>query len=372
VRLRAAAGRAALLAAGVSLAVGTAECAVRIAGLAPERYHRPAHLENPEKTAGIDAYPTNPRGYFDLHLSDAATRARLGALGIAGVDGIARRAPHAVEQRYNAHRCRDRDPGVALPGVPRVLVLGDSFTEGQGVREEDAFPRQLERLLLARGRPVEVLNCGRRGRDFPVLYTAFGELTAAYAPDVVLYAMVLNDPVQSEELRSRQAFLNDWILDRRSWLPDDEPGEASGLRLWALARDRVEGVRVAAATTRWYEEMYGPENQAGWAETRGYLASMRDGMTARGGQLVVALLPLLVSNRGAYLFAGPAAEVGRACAEAKIRFADLADSVRGVAPEALWVHAVDMHPNARAHGLFAASLVSLVEAALPPPSRGND
>ncbi len=124
-------------------------------------------------------------------------------------------------------------------------------------------------------------------------------------------------------------------------------------------------MHVAAATTRWYIDMYGPQNQAGWDATKRYLQAMRDQMVARGGRFLVALLPLLVKGSGPYLFAKPAAEIRRACEERSIRFVDLADSVKGEAAETLWVHAVDMHPNARAHTLFAASLRAPIAALLP-------
>jgi hypothetical protein len=365
VRLRGGVGRVALVIAGVFVALAFAECAVRIAGIAPERFPHPRNLENADKTVAVDAYPTNPRGDFDLDLRDAAVRARLATLGL-DVGNIAKRSPYAVELHYNAHRCRDREPGPVTEGITRILVLGDSFTEGEGVREDDTFSRKLERLLRAEGRHVEVLNCGERGRDFPALYDAFVELTAAYQPTIVLYAMVLNDAVQSPEFRAQQPFVNDWILDRRRMLASDDPGgDVPGLRLWALAHDRLEAMHVGAATTRWYIDMYGPANQAGWDATQHYLTTMQGEMAAHDGRFLVALLPLLVKGRGPYLFAKPAAEIRRACSESNIGFVDLADAIKGEDAEALWVHAVDMHPNARAHTLFATSLRAPIAALLP-------
>jgi lysophospholipase L1-like esterase len=368
VRVRGGVGRIALSLGGVLVALALAECGVRIGGVVPERFHRTRNLENADKSAAVDAYPTNPRGYFDLDLRDAPVRARLGALGL-DVAAISRRAPYAVELHYNAHRCRDRDPGPLPPGTTRIVVLGDSFTEGEGVREGDTFSRGVERSLRAEGHQVEVLNCGERGRDFPEMYDAFVDLTAAYEPSIVVYAMVLNDAVRSAEFSAQQAFLNDWILDRRRMLSDDDPGGVSGSRLWALVRERIDTARVATATTRWYIDMYGPRNQAGWDATKRYLAKMHEQMDARHGRFLVALLPLLVKSSGPYPFAGPAAEIRRACAESNIPFVDLGDSVRGEDAAALWVHPVDMHPNARAHALFAASLHASVVALLPPEAR---
>ena len=64
---------------------------------------------------------------------------------------MARRAPYAVEFRYNSLRFRDAEFGPKRPGVRRVMVLGDSFTEGQGVKEPDTL-RARARAAAQRGR----------------------------------------------------------------------------------------------------------------------------------------------------------------------------------------------------------------------------
>ena len=61
--------------------------------------------------------------------------------------------------RTNSHGLRDRDRPAKPPGTKRVLVMGDSFTWGYAVAEEEAYPQVAERLLKARGRPdIEIIN----------------------------------------------------------------------------------------------------------------------------------------------------------------------------------------------------------------------
>src|SRR6185369_3984266 len=49
-------------------------------------------------------------------------------------------------------------------GVRRVVVLGDSFTQGYGVEESEAYPRGLERRLATAGLgDVQVVNLGVPG-----------------------------------------------------------------------------------------------------------------------------------------------------------------------------------------------------------------
>ena len=115
------------------------------------------------------------------------------------------------------------------------MVLGDSFTEGQGVKEPDTYPRRLEALLNASGSGRwEVRNCGRRATDFPELYAAFEEILA-FQPDVIVYGMVLNDADRSPEFQARQTYVNDWILDRGRIL---EGGADPALAPWTRASSR--------------------------------------------------------------------------------------------------------------------------------------
>ncbi len=367
-KARTVAGRAGLALAGLVGALLAVEIGLRLSGAEPVRFARLRSIENEAKTATVDAYPSDPWGESDLDLRDPSVRAPLEAAGIAGLERIARRTPFGVGFHYNQERCRNPPVGPRAPGVRRVVVLGDSFTEGQGVREADTFPRRIEHQLRGEGRAVEVINCGQRGRDFPELAADF-ERHLAYEPDVLLYAMVLNDPVQSPAFRERQAFLNDWILDRRRMLGDDDPG---GLPFWQsrlrlALEERLETAHVGRATTQWYLDMYGEPNREGWAATVAHLRAMNDRMRARGGRFVVALLPLLVGLEGRYPFERPAAEVRRACEAAGIAFEDVLPAVRGRPSASLWVHPVDMHPNAVAHGLFAGALGPVVARALGAP-----
>jgi hypothetical protein len=59
---------------------------------------------------------------------------------------------------YSSDERGTRPAGVSDPGLPQVLVLGDSVSFGWGVREESAWPAVLEQQLAARGTHVDVTN----------------------------------------------------------------------------------------------------------------------------------------------------------------------------------------------------------------------
>lgn len=364
-RARPVVGRAALALCGLLLALLVGESVLRVLGFGTTRFVRPQHLENAAKTAGVDAYPTNPRGSFELDLRDAATRASLTALGVPLLESVHEQLPHGVAFSYSRDTCRDREPTARAVGAPRILLVGDSFTEGQGVRARDVFARVLERAL--RAERVEVFNCGRRGRDFPELRTYFPDLLAHHAPDVVVYAMLLNDPVRSPEFSARQRYLNDWILDRRRMVPDAHSHAEAwwSPRIVSLSREAYEAVRVGGETSAWYADMFGSANRSGWLETQRMIVEMDALARAADSRFIVVLLPLLTGLDTTYPFAAAHAEIARAMTARHIEFHDMLPALAGRDPRALWVHPVDMHPNERAHALLGARLEPIVRAALP-------
>lgn len=354
---------AALAAASVMIGLVGLEAALRVAGYTPREFHAPARIIDPHWRLLLDCYPSNPRGYFDIDLRAPESRARYEHLAPLRWESLHKRTPFAVESRYNSLRFRDAEFGPKRPGLRRVMVLGDSFTEGQGVKEADTYVRVLEKRLNAAGAPRwEVRNCGRRGADFPLLFEIFEQILR-FEPDVVIYGMVLNDADQSQEFHARQAYVNDLILDRGRANPDGRPLPEMGRldsRLLGFVRDRLETRRTTVETTRWYLDMYGEPNREGWARTQGYLREMNRRMQERGGQLLVASWPLIVNMEGGDPFAAATATVSRFCLAAGIPWHDLRPALQGRMTSSLWVHPVDMHPNELAHGLAAESLAPVV------------
>jgi lysophospholipase L1-like esterase len=359
----------------LALALGTVaatllagELLLRAAGYVPHRFRAPARLVDAPWRMLLDCYPSNPRGYFDIDLRTAESRDRYFHLAPYRYDLVARRAPHAVEVRYNSLRFRDVEPAPRPPGVRRVVIVGDSFTEGQGVKEADTCPRVLEKLLNEGGGRWEVRNCGRRGSDFPQLNDVFDD-ALKYSPDVVVYAMVLNDADRTPEFQARQSYVNDWILDR-GMLVEGKPAPELRLldsRVKALVADRLDSWRTSRATARWYHDMYGEPNRGGWERTQGYIRDMNRRTLAQGGRFLVASWPLMVHLEGDDPFADVSQTVARFCLAAGIPRHDLRVAFGGRRTDSLWVHPVDMHPNELAHRLAAESLAPAVRSLVSAP-----
>lgn len=84
------------------------------------------------------------------------------------------------------------------PGVYRIIALGDSFTYGDHVNTQEAWPAQLEKLLQSSSecelsKTFEVLNLGVSGFDIQSEIERFRIRGQKYNPDLVLWLLIDND-----------------------------------------------------------------------------------------------------------------------------------------------------------------------------------
>jgi hypothetical protein len=98
-----------------------------------------------------------------------------------------------VPYRTNALGLRDREIGPKAAGTVRVLMLGDSFTEGGGFADADTVPRRVETALRATCPAVEVVNGGAASYSPILEYLLLREIGGAVAPDVVVVNLDMTD-----------------------------------------------------------------------------------------------------------------------------------------------------------------------------------
>lgn len=93
-----------------------------------------------------------------------------------------------------------------VAGPVKVVVLGDSLTAGYELPQDDAFPRQLERVLRARGHEVDINNASvsgdtstgalsrlqwavREGTDLVIVELGANDALRGVAPDHTLASL---------------------------------------------------------------------------------------------------------------------------------------------------------------------------------------
>jgi lysophospholipase L1-like esterase len=108
----------------------------------------------------------------------------------------------------NSHGHRDVEVTLKKPaGVFRILVLGDSFTVGSNVRQEEAYPEVLERGLKREyGPDIEVVNAAVGGWD-PLQYAQYFEhYGVQFEPDLILVGFFVGNDTFSPLIRIEQSY----------------------------------------------------------------------------------------------------------------------------------------------------------------------
>jgi hypothetical protein len=104
----------------------------------------------------------------------------------------------------NRYGMRGKEPESPKPaGTFRLIMLGDSFTMGEGVADDQAFPALLEKSLASRlPVHVEVLNAGVDSYAPILSYLDLRENLFRWEPDAVVLGLDLSDLLQEQYYRS--------------------------------------------------------------------------------------------------------------------------------------------------------------------------
>ncbi len=245
----------------------------------------------------------------------------------------------------------------------RVLVLGDSFAWGWGVRPELTWVTKLARWLrqLESGEHFEVVNWSRPGWNTWEEWISIRDRLDEWSPDLLVLGYVLNDaePTDLEE-RAR----------RRTELVRQTPEAGVGAALYRrslLARrlyDALENRRLRRELTAYYHALYREE---GWSRARLGLESLQSAADQLDIPLVVVLFPIFDLEDG-YAYRQLHELLLDTTRELGIRSVDLLPIYDGIDRRQLVVEPfTDAHPSPLAHRLAARTILEhLAEEELIP------
>jgi hypothetical protein len=223
----------------------------------------------------------------------------------------------------NSQGFRGRELGARTSGRLRVVAIGDSFTFGWGVADEQTWVRVLERGLQGTGRDVEIANLGKPGSG-PAEYALVAKTAIPLLkPDVVLIALQETDDLQQAlpdavyagmlkglartdlpgriEDRIRRTFPNFLLVLSPRQAPPPEWG-VTVRRIQALddPGDRQRFDRLAPDVRRRYlDGELNPGLLVIALKEPGYYAELADGLTPRLEARARALVDELGSIRAA-------------------------------------------------------------------------
>ncbi|MFT4538199.1 MAG: hypothetical protein ACI841_004482 [Planctomycetota bacterium] len=247
----------------------------------------------------------------------------------------------------NSHGMRDEEPRNLDPLTSScIAAIGDSFTFGHQVENQDVWNRRLEQMLdengLASERPVDVLNFGVSG------YCTLDELAVlkhkglAWKPDLVIVAYYLNDP-EDEPLQPLHAY-----FDEPQWW------QHSHLLRLLKKRERDRGLR------RYGHGDYNvflhshPEK---WGRVVAAFEEMKRLTQADGCELMLVVFPLAPETAWEeYKYAELHDQVAAAGQEAGMHVIDLLPHYKMHRPRSLRATSFDGHPSAMAHVVAATAI----------------
>lgn len=81
-------------------------------------------------------------------------------------------------------------------GVTRILMLGDSYTFGHYVNDNETYPAVLQRLLREQGKNVEVINAGYAdGFETDQIYVWLLNQGLLFQPDIIVYGFFIGNDI---------------------------------------------------------------------------------------------------------------------------------------------------------------------------------
>ena len=254
--------------------------------------------------------------------------------------------------RTNSHGLRDRDRPAKQPGARRVLVIGDSYTWGYAVAEEEAYPQAAERLLKERGHSqIDVINAGIPDYNSRQERKLLEELMPVYEPDAVFLAYVVNDAEPSTAMPTTP---DETYRHSTSWLLS-ELAERLNRRLFRRRLLPSAKDNVGSSYLDGFDE-----GSVKWRDSKEALSEMRDLCAAAGIPFTILVMPDFTQNfDDGYAWRKIHDAVVSWGRDLDIPVFDLLKTFHGQDHQALWVP-WDGHPNAEAHRRIAEFLVARV------------
>jgi hypothetical protein len=171
------------------------------------------------------------------------------------------------------------------PGTTRIVVLGDSFTFGEDVGDDETYGHHLERLLPG----AEVINLGVHGYGHDQMLIYLREEGVRYRPDIVILGFLTGD-MERNVLSFRDYAKPRFVLEGGKLAlrntPVPPPHEVAGAEKW-----RSKFADVLAMLWLRYRWRSGAISEETRELTLAILDEMKAAIEAAGARPAFAYLP---------------------------------------------------------------------------------
>jgi lysophospholipase L1-like esterase len=239
-----------------------------------------------------------------------------------------------------------------------ILVLGDSYAFGYGVKSSEAFPALLESRLQQEysGRRIRVVNLATPGYETSQELAVLREWAPNFRPHLVLLQYHLNDIRRQREsvgagdapppaVQPRLVDMKRHSALLRLLLP----------RLAAIARSLGVSVKSTATTDLSEYVNDGPA----WKHNQETLQCLFGAAQSVGAAIGVLVVPNLVQLNDHHPLTPAYETVMRFLTANRIPAVNAFDYFKGQRAGSLWINVFDAHPNAAGHVLLAQAAYDL-------------
>ena len=242
-----------------------------------------------------------------------------------------------VAVKTNSFGLRDREFSFTKArGTRRIAIIGDSFTFGWGVEQEQTFAKLLEKKLAhGKGQPLknEVINFGIVNYNSAQEYALIQNVAEKFLPDLYIVCFYLNDA------EPRQQFYKSF------W--------SKHSMLIAFVMGRVRRIHSYFDDSRDFRSVYSIHYQGeNWKKYKNVLNGIQ---RFTKGRLAVVLLPELRSLRKKKIdqIYGNLEKFWR---QHGVPVLNLNSEFTSLDRKRFWVAADDPHPNALANRMIAKNI----------------
>lgn len=294
-----------------------------------------------------------------------------------------------TEVKTNSYGERDLEYSPRKPeGVYRIAVIGDSVAFGYGIPQEKTFAKVLERELNQNNKgKYEVLLFGRPGYSISNVYFAYMDKVKSFNPDIIIYAMVLNDfesSYISEEGKERKMDNNS--SPRRGFLKVLNRSFLGFFRrhsaIYNLMIDfafkifvqtKIVDVNEARALDCFYPESERFNIQ--WTNTKKWLLLLKETFSKDGKDFIVCLFPyqFQIDEKMLQYFKSKGVNVpdkdllkiqeiiGQFAFQNEINFIDLSQVYKSIGAGNLYLKDDYGHPNELGHQVAAMAILDYLK-----------
>ena len=254
----------------------------------------------------------------------------------------------------NAFGFRERGFAPVKPqGVYRIAAVGDSFTYGNGIAQQDRYSDVLQSKLPSH---FEVLNFGVAGANTPEHRVMVQHLVRDMHPDFILLQWFVND-VEDDDSTGRPKFralmpfrgLHDWLNDTSA--------------LYTVANMKWAEMQAALGMSIAYPDYLkrrlgdpqSPDSIRDRDLLRDLIATAQQAHVGIG----IVLFPDTAGELGdRYPFGYLHERILGVCAEREITCLDLRKDFAGIRDrQSLWANRLDHHPSAKANAIAAERIL---------------